>query len=217
MPGKNMLELQGKPLIVHTIEAVIESRLFETIVVSSDDADVLRVAGDYGDVQAWQRPAALAGDTATNVEVLLDVIETLGCRSGICGLFQPTSPFRRAEHIVDAYELLNDDTEAVISVSCYSPPIGLRLRLEGNTSGRLLVPPESLLLSGKTRIQEHDNYVHPNGAMYLSRIESLIKYRAFFGGKLAGYLMETLDAVDIDTRADYLLAQSIVDTEYFRC
>jgi CMP-N,N'-diacetyllegionaminic acid synthase len=209
LPGKNMLPLGGKPLVAHTIEVVIESKLFDVIIVSSDDEKVLHFAKNYRNVQAWSRPKHLAADTATTSQVLLDVLNEIKCATGVCGIFLPTSPLRKSHHIVEAMELLAGATDSVVSVTYYSSPLAFRMRFSDAEEGRLTIPDNSPLIYGKTRSQEHEHFVYPNGAIYINRIDSFLSTGSFFEKVVFGYMMNKIESIDIDSHEDYLIAQSI--------
>lgn len=209
LPGKNLLPLGGKPLIAHTIEAVIESKSFSTIIVSSDDQGVLDVAREYPQTEPLRRPDHLASDTATTAQVLSDVLKLFRVQQGICGIFLPTSPFRNSRHIVNAMKLLKSDIDCVISVTQYSAPIAFRMHFMNDQSPQLKISADSLLKQGKTRIQEHKLYVYPNGAIYISNVGFFMEKKSFFQGHVAGFLMDMLESLDIDTREDYEYAKAL--------
>ena len=210
LPDKNLLPLGQKPLIAHTIEAVVQSDCFDQVIVSSDDNRILDLAEGYKDIEAWQRPDYLADDTATVTQALSDVLEKLECVEGICGIFLPTSPFRHQKHINEAMNLLYPGVDSVISVSHFSAPIEFRMQFFQDQSLRLKIPEESPLIKGRTRSQEHEDFVHPNGAIYLSYINSYIEHNSFFSGNVCGYLMRKSESIDIDDYEDYKLAKSLL-------
>src|SRR4051812_22334806 len=102
VPNKNLRSLGGRPLIAHTVEAIRTSDVADRVVVSSDSDAVLRWA-DLQRVEALSRPAELATDETTISEVAAYIADELDW-NGDVGVFQPTSPFRRAETIVGAVD-----------------------------------------------------------------------------------------------------------------
>ena len=91
LPRKNILPLCGKPLIAWTIEAAIDSEIFDQITVSTDCPEIQRVASAHGASAPFLRPSHLATDTATSVEVVPDCLERYSTYEWFC-LLQPTSP-----------------------------------------------------------------------------------------------------------------------------
>ncbi|WP_051444910.1 cytidylyltransferase domain-containing protein [Desulfocurvus vexinensis] len=206
LPGKNMLPLGGKPLTAWTIEAVLASGAFDTVVVSSDDPAVLELARGYAGVRAMERPAELASDQATTSQVLTQVLDALGARAGLCGLFLPTAPLRGAGHIREAVALLAPGVDAVVAVTAFPAPVAFGVELRG---GLLDIPEGSPLRQGRTRSQQHPTLYRPNGALYLSRIEAWRRWGGFYGGAVAGYVMDKCASVDVDEEDDYLMARAL--------
>lgn len=106
LKNKNKLLLNGKPLVSYTIEAAIDSGIFEMVVVSSDDMDILEIAFDYFDsgvIQPHKRPKGLCGAKIKLREVVRFILATYGSGEVFC-ILQPTSPQRTAEDIKRAYK-----------------------------------------------------------------------------------------------------------------
>ncbi|UNQ39110.1 NTP transferase domain-containing protein [Prescottella equi] len=98
---KNLRLLGGKPLIAHTVEAAISSRVFSRIVVSTDDAAISRWAHEFG-VEVHARSAHAASDAATIADVAVEVVEELKWDGDLVAVLQPTSPFRTGRSIEGA-------------------------------------------------------------------------------------------------------------------
>mgnify|MGYP006307627141 CR=1 FL=1 len=149
LPHKNRLLLRGKPLITYTIEAVIESAIFDEIVISTDDAIIIDIAQKYDGVILHERSEPLAGDGITVTQVLISYLLERKSIYDICGVFPPTSPFRNAYHIKEAFCLLQDGIDNVVSVTQYSFPPSFRMTLNADTS--LSIPSSSPLVAGNTQ------------------------------------------------------------------
>ncbi len=136
--------LGGRPLLAHTCDAARASRALTRVVVSTDDDQVAATARTLGSEVPFLRPAALAGDDTPMLDVLVDLLATLDRRDSYrpqaVVLLQPTSPFRRAEHIDAAVDLLitsgADSVVSVVAVPHQFTPSSL-MRLEGD---RLVFP-----------------------------------------------------------------------------
>ena len=114
--NKNRVLLNGKPLISYSIEAAIKSAYIETIVVSSDDDEILKISQGYN-ISVINRPKELSDDFITLEPVILNVLDIFPGYDYFV-LLQPTSPLRAVEHIDNAIELLlNSQCDAVISVT----------------------------------------------------------------------------------------------------
>jgi len=103
LKDKNIRKLHGKPLIAYTIEAAMQSGLFEDIVVSTDSERYARIATDYGANVPFLRPDELATDEASPWDVVRDVVvkyQELGKDFDTVALLQPTSPLRTSSDII---------------------------------------------------------------------------------------------------------------------
>ena len=207
LPNKNILDLNGKPLIAWSIEAAKKSKKIDDVVVTSDSEKILNIAKQYN-VKAIKRPDFLASDTATTFDAIKHVIETLDDKYEYIVLLQPTSPLRNEKHIDEAIELLEQkNADAVISV-CemdHSP-------LWSNTL------PENLDMSNflrdevkNKRSQDLDKYYRLNGAIYICRTDRLLKEKTFFiKDKIYAYIMDRKSSVDIDDEIDFKLAKVLM-------
>ncbi len=111
IPRKNLRELDGKPLILHTIDFAIKSGLFSGVYVSSDDAEILELAKKAG-ARAIERPAEFAKDTSLMKEVVehwLGLLRQDGKYPLAFALLMPTTPFRRREDVAKAIGILRTD------------------------------------------------------------------------------------------------------------
>ena len=207
LPNKNILNLNGKPLIAWSIEAAKKSKYIDEIVVSSDSDEILEIAKKYK-VKALKRPDELATDTAKSEEAILHVLENYPEFEYIV-LLQPTSPLRTEKHIDEAIELLKKkNADGIISV-CevdHSP-------LWSNTL------PENLDMSnflrddikGK-RSQDLPTYYRLNGAIYICKTDRFLKEKTFFiKDNIFAYVMDRKSSVDIDDEVDFKLAEVLMN------
>lgn len=115
IPGKNIKDLCGRPLIWHTIDAAKKSQYFDRVILSSDDPEIIAVAKQYGVEVPFVRPAELAADAVTDYPVFAHALEWLekheNYKPDIVVQLRPTSPLRTAEHIDMAIELLAEHPE----------------------------------------------------------------------------------------------------------
>ena len=207
LPDKNILDLNGKPLIAWSIETAKKSKKIDDIVVTSDNNKILDIAKKYN-VKTIKRPDFLASDTATTFDAIKHAIESLKEKFEYIVLLQPTSPLRNEKHIDEAIELLEKkNADAVISV-CevdHSP-------LWSNTL------PESLDMSNfikneikNKRSQELEKYYRLNGAIYICKTNRLLEEKTFFiKDNIFAYVMDKKSSVDIDDEIDFELAKVLI-------
>ncbi len=134
---KNIRYLAGHPLLAYTIAAARRSGVFDTVVVSTDSADYAEVARHYGAETPFLRPAEMATDASPDIEWIghaLDQLEQAGHEFEVFSILRPTSPFRRAETIVDAMEtfLADPDADSLRAVEPVSQHPGKMWRMEGS-------------------------------------------------------------------------------------
>lgn len=211
LPRKNILELGGKPLIAWTIEAALQSKYIDTVLVTSDDNEILKVAESYG-AMTIKRPPHLASDTATSFDAIKHAIENTKQHDYVI-LLQPTSPLRDSNHIDDAIELLDGkEADAVVSVTEmeHSPDWSNTLPPDGSLVGFLK---EEVL---NKRSQDLETQYRLNGAIYISETNKLLKDKSFFlKDRVFSYKMDNKSSVDIDEEIDFKLAEFLC--EQYQC
>ncbi|NEW85587.1 MAG: acylneuraminate cytidylyltransferase family protein, partial [Mariniphaga sp.] len=120
---KNIKELNGKPLIYYTLDAIKDIVPIENICVSSDDPEIIKKTEEYGIKVPFMRPAELSTDTSTTQEVIEHALNfyKLNKRQfkGLV-LLQPTSPLRNTQQIIDAIKLFTNEIDLVVSVKITS-------------------------------------------------------------------------------------------------
>lgn len=199
---KNIRELGGKPLITWTIEAAKASQYIDHTFVSTDSEIIQSIAKEYGVDAEPLRPAELATDTASSVDVVLDVLNRKSDFDLIV-LLQPTSPLRNHRHIDEAIELfVNKNANSVTSVCeaevhpSWCAPVGEDLLIEQLVKNVQV-----------KRSQDLETNYRLNGAIYIVDSETLSKDNSFFAKENAyAYKMARIDSVDIDTEEDFKLA-----------
>jgi len=214
LPGKNMKELCGKPLIAWSIEQAKSCNDVDRIVVSTDDRGIAEVAKKYGAELPFMRPAELANDTASTIDVIFHTIGWLkkykDYQAGYILLLQPTSPLRTVEDIRAAIQMLKDENaRAVVSVceTDHHPWWSNTLPEDGNMKD--FIRPE---IRNKRR-QELPVFYRLNGAIYLADTDYLYKHNGFFGPDTFAYKMLKNRSVDIDSDVDFKLAALLVKEE----
>lgn len=208
LPGKNVKELNGKPLIAWTIEAALLSSFVDTVIVSTDDIEIAEVSVAAGAEVPFIRPKSLSSDISSTVDVIRHAVEFYERREknfDYIVLLQPTSPLRTATHVTKAIELLKvKGADAVVSV-CeveHSPLWSNTLPASGSL--KLFIKDE---VKNK-RSQDLEPYYRLNGAIYLIKTSSFIEHNTLFLKENAfAYIMEPSESVDIDNQIDFSFAE----------
>lgn len=212
LPGKNILNFSGKPLIAWSIEAALKSKYIDRVVVSTDDNEIAEVGRKYGANVPFIRPKKIASDEATTIDVALHAINALknmGQVYELIILLQPTSPLRVTEDIDRLIELsIESKSDCVVSVceAEHNPLWCNTLPASKSLSGFL----EEKIIN--KRSQDLDKYYRLNGSMYLCNINRLVSENTFFlKDKIIAYEMSQESSVDIDTRLDFIYAAAVYD------
>lgn len=208
LPRKNILDLAGKPLIVWTIEAALQSQYIDTVLVTSDDDEILAIADQSG-ARIIKRPSYLASDTATSFDAIKHAIENTKWHDCVI-LLQPTSPLRTSQHIDEAIQLLESKSaNAIISVTEmeHSPDWANTLPEDGSMIGFL--KEETL----NKRSQDLEKQYRLNGAIYICQTSELLREKSFFiKDKIFAYKMDSRSSVDVDTAGDFNWAIFLINS-----
>lgn len=213
VPHKNARLVAGKPLIAYTIAAALaaKDRLYR-VLVSTDDAEIAGIARQYGAEVPFTRPADLAGDRVPMIPVLQHaarfVEEQDGQRLDWVLLLQPTAPLRTAEDIAAAVELARQGgcTSVISVVQVFATHPILMKRIE---AGRLV--PFCVEEREGTRRQDYQPPAYMrNGAIYLTRRDTLLEGNSIWGDSIRPYVMPEERSVSIDNELDMKLVELIL-------
>ncbi len=205
IPRKNIKPFLGKPILVYSIETALKSRLFDEVMVSTDDKDIAEVAKKYGASVPFFRSEANSDDFATTVDVLLEVIERyeeMGEEFECYCCIYPTAPFVSVEQLKTAEEkLMREDLDAVFPVLPYSFPVQRSMKIE---EGRVkMLYPEHM----NTRSQDLEPIYHDAGQFYFSKTDVLKKEKKIWTDNTGCIVLNELEAQDIDNETDWKLAE----------
>ncbi|MCI9136691.1 MAG: acylneuraminate cytidylyltransferase family protein [Lachnospiraceae bacterium] len=216
LKDKNIKSLNGKPLMAYSIEAALQSGLFDCVHVSTDSGYYAETAKKYSAEVPFLRTEELSSDTATTWDAMRFVIkeyEKRGERFDTLTVLQPTSPLRTWQDIQSAYQLLEEKQADSIVGVCemeHSP-------LWSNTL------PEDGCLNGFIREevngprQKLSSYYRINGAIYIVKIPFLLEKGNLYGEHGYAYIMSKEHSVDIDDELDFAMAEVLMKQalEYF--
>lgn len=205
IPRKNMKSLLGKPLIWYSIQAAKQSQFIDTVVVSSDDKEILQFAQSEG-VRAIKRPDELATDAAATEPALLHVVEELkkeGDVPDLIVLLQPTSPHRSADDVDGAIQtLLNNNADSLLSVV----PNHSFLWQKG-PDGMSLVNYD---YRKRPRRQDMIPQFRENGSIYVTKTDILVNDKNRLGGKITIFVMDEAKGFEIDSEFDFKLLEFLI-------
>jgi len=211
LPRKNVLPFLGQPMFAHSVAAALASGLFERVIVSTEDEEIAGLVDATGAILD-ARPAELATDRATLVEVCLDVLDrerAAGRDYDVICLCYATAPMRNAADIAATVALIEpgvcDFAQAVTHFSHY-PHQAMR-----TDAGGYLQPmwPEWAC----KRSSDVPPLLAGNGSTYAAWVPAFREVRDFIGPRTRGYTMPFARSIDIDTREDYELACAVASVQ----
>lgn len=205
IPRKNIKEFCGKPVMAYSIEAAIQSEVFDIVMVSTDDEEIARIAREYGAQVPFFRSERTAGDYATTNDVLLEVLDEYAKRGehfDMAACFYPTAPFVTAGKIKNAVEALSESgADTLIPVTAFSYPPQRAMIIE---EGRLKFEYPQYLDS---RSQDLTPHYHDAGQFYVFRTEAFRRNRRLMVGNILPLVVSELEVQDIDNETDWAIAE----------
>jgi N-acylneuraminate cytidylyltransferase len=211
VPGKNVRELAGHPLLAYSIAAAQESGAFDAVLVSTDSSEIADVARRYGADVPELRPAELATATSSDIEWVLRSME--GRSEELFAILRPTSPFRRGATIrraLDALLALGDRADSIRAVElCRQHPAKMWV-LEGELMRPLLPQPE-----GETPLHSRQYQALPpvyaqNSSLEIAWTRVLADAGSISGRRVAPFLTEGAEGLTIDYPDDFERAETLV-------
>lgn len=210
LPRKNIKPLNGKPLVFYTIDSVINSKVFDKVIFTSDDDEILSlVSKNYSStiLDVVKRPDELATDTSKVIDTVLHFIDN---DYEQIWLTLPTSPMKVSGDFVKASELLDTDTDSVLSYTEMEFPPTLGLVVKGNNIIEDYDQTQPWQ-NGNSRSQDHPMVYRPNGALYGSWTSKLRENKNYYVGQTKGYFMPRNRSIDIDTQFEFDLAEFMMN------
>ena len=201
LPGKNIKNLLGKPMIAYTIEEALKSKYITEVIISTDCNEIEKVAIKYGAKSPFLRPEYLATDSAKAIDNYIYTIDRLNKEFAYdikdFVLLQPTSPLRTVEDIDKSIELFKDkNADSVVSYTEEHHPIEWHKYI--TEDGKF----ENIFEEKLLNRQEIKKSYFPNGAVFVFDYE-LIKQEKYYSDNSYAYVMPRNRSVDVDTLEDF--------------
>jgi pseudaminic acid cytidylyltransferase len=206
IPKKNIRSFHGKPMIAYAIESAQKSQLFDRIIVSTDDAEIAKIATDYGAEVPFLRSSKNADDYSTTSDVLMEVINNWSDNNELpdwmCCLY-PTTPLLFPSDLSNAFELYQStDSDVVLSAVAFDFPIQRAFELQENNHVRLREP-EAI----SKRSQDLEPTYHDAGAFYFFNTKRFLQSNSLWSGKVTAIPLPAERVQDIDNPSDWDLAE----------
>lgn len=205
IPRKNILPFLGQPILAYSIKAAIESLMFDEVMVSTDDEEIVRIAKEYGASVPFLRSEKTSNDFAGTADVLLEVLseyKKLGKEFDTMCCIYPTAPFVTSEKLKEAISVLEkSNADTLIPVVRFSYP-----------PQRALVCKDDLLVFKypefmNSRSQDLEPHFHDAGQFYLVKVDRFLINKELMIGKIIPFEQSELEVQDIDNMSDWKIAE----------
>jgi len=201
LPGKNIKDLLGKPMIAYTIEEALKSKYITDVIISTDCIEIEKVAVKYGAKSHFLRPEFLASDMAKAIDNYIYTVDRLNNEFSYAIdnfiVLQPTSPLRLVEDIDGAIELFNNkNADSIISYTEEHHPIEWHKYI--SDEGKF----ENIFEEKLLNRQDMKTSYFPNGAVFVFSYD-LIKQNKYYSDNSYAYVMPRFRSIDVDTIEDF--------------
>lgn len=212
IPKKNIKDFLGKPIIAYSIETALKSKLFDKVIVSTDDEAIKKVAQDYGAEVPFMRPKELADDfTGTNAVVSHTINWLLERHIKIdyaCCIYA-TAPFLEKEYLKMGFKKLkNSDKSFAFSVTTFASPIQRALKIDNDKIS--MFQPQHLM----TRSQDLQEAYYDAGQFYWGKSEAFLNAEQVYSNKSIPIILPRYLTQDIDTLEDWKTAEYMYQAIY---
>lgn len=205
IPLKNIKDFLGKPIIAYSVDVALKSKLFDEVMVSTDNEEIAETAQKYGAKVPFMRSNQNSNDFSGTIDVLEEVINCYNEKGikfdNLCCIY-PTAPFITPERLTKAFFLLREkDLDSVFPVVPFSyPPLrGLKI----NNERVQMVWPEYL----NYRSQDLEMIYHDSGQFYMARTERIMSKKTLWTDNSGVIILSEMESQDIDNNTDWKLAE----------
>jgi pseudaminic acid cytidylyltransferase len=204
---KNIADFRGKPIISYSIEAAQKAKIFDKIIVSTDDQEIAAIATKYGAEVPFIRPSGLADDFTPLIDVLIHAVTFFSQQNlqveYVCNLFA-TAPFLVAEDIKSGFNILKEreDFDYCLSLTSFPSAIQRSLKLVGNGGVEM-----NDLGQFTKRTQDLKEFYHDAAQFFWAKVKPLMNKNSVFTGNTLPHLIPNFRVQDIDTQDDWRRAE----------
>ena len=203
--NKNIIDVNGQPLIHYTIKAALKSKYIDKIFVSTDSEKIKNVAEQCGVKIPFMRPPELAADTSKTIDAIIYTLDKLKNNGEIYDeliILQPTSPLRTVEDIDNAIEkFYKCGRKSLVSVSPVTDsPLFIRKIVDNNHMEKLLN------INSTVRRQDMPKFYVLNGAIYINRIDEIDSSTSFNDNEVP-FIMSAENSADVDEYVDLAIVK----------
>jgi len=205
IPRKNIKDFCGKPMIAYSIQAALDSKLFDRVIVSTDDEEIAKLAKKCGAEVPFIRPSELSDDHTATIPVIAHAIKELqkvGQVDIACCIYA-TAPFIQVESLKEAYALLlKNQSDYAFSATSFAFPIQRAIKLDKDNHVEMFNPEHF-----NTRSQDLEEAYHDAGQFYFGKTEAWLNAKPIFSEESTAVILPRHLVQDIDTMEDFRRAE----------
>lgn len=206
IPRKNIKPFAGKPIVAYSIEAALQSQLFDCVIVSTDDPEIAALAESFGAEIPFLRPSELADDFTGTNDVVKQCLKWLAEHKSpaeyACCIYA-TAPFIQVKYLQQGYEqLIRSGKSYAFSVTSFPFPVQRAIRINENGCVEAIYP-EMIA----KRSQDLDEAYHDAGQFYWGKAEAFLNDVVTFSVESVPVVLPRHQVQDIDTSEDWLRAE----------
>ena len=214
LPGKNLRLLDGRPLVAWPVSAALGAASVDRVIISTDDVAIAEAARTAGADVPFIRPAYLASDTASSMDVILHALDTLAAQGHeyeYVILLEPTSPLTESSDVEDALSRLRaagaaaDAIVGICRVESTHPEYDVRRDPNG-----LISPYAAPDFKSLRRRQDIEDLYFLEGSLYISRVEAFRQYKTFYHERTLGYQVTRWKSIEVDDIFDFIMVEAVV-------
>jgi CMP-N-acetylneuraminic acid synthetase len=216
LPGKNIKELCGKPLIAWSIEAGLGSQYIDEVMVTTDSEEIANAARLCGASVPFLRPAELASDTATSMDAVKHALDfydrELHKKFDYIVLLEPTSPLREKNDLdlmIKKIRFVDNEYDAIVSLGEVHEHPSIMKKIIGNA-----IEPYAKDLVMATRRQDNEVAYFPYGVGYIVKMKTLLEEKTFYPKRTTHHLIKRYQCHEIDDIYDFLAIENIMKYEW---
>lgn len=215
LPGKNIKPLCGKPVIAWTIEAGLESKYLDEVMVTTDSTEIADVAVKYGAAVPFLRPQELALDHSTTFDAVHHVIDFYQQQNRTFDyivLLEPTSPLREKNDIDDMIRKIvehEDSYDSIVSIGQVNEHPSIMKKIAGDS-----LVPFCEELERTSRRQDNQPAYFPYGVAYIIKTSVLLSEKTFYSARNTYYELKRWQNYEIDDIYDFLAIENIMKHQW---
>lgn len=205
IPRKNVRSFFGKPIIAYSIQAALQSNLFDEVMVSTDDPEIAEIALQYGAKVPFFRSEKNSNDFSGTFEVIEEVVaeyKTLNIHpTQICCIY-PCAPFIKSDQLIDSFHKLNEGNfDTVFPIVRYSTPVQRALMIKDEKIQ--MIEPQNALV----RTQDLKPSFFDAGMFYWCAVEKLLENKKIISYNSSYIEIDEIESQDIDNENDWKIAE----------